>query len=126
MAVVDTLREIRERVESELTALSSSAELDALRVKVLGKKGELTALLKGMGQLAPEERPVVGAQINEVRQWLTEKMKKQVLHLAKKSDITPTEIARTVHMSQIKFFKFCRKHFDCTATELIAKMQSKD
>ena len=59
------------------------------------------------------------------KQWLTEKMKKQVLHLAKKSDITPTEIARTVHMSQIKFFKFCRKHFDCTATELIAKVQSK-
>ena len=74
MAVVDTLREIRERVESELAGISASAELDALRVKVLGKKGELTALLKGMGQLAPEERPVVGAQINEVRQWLTEKM----------------------------------------------------
>ena len=74
MAVVDTLREIRERVESELAGITASAELDALRVKVLGKKGELTALLKGMGQLAPEERPVVGAQINEVRQWLTEKM----------------------------------------------------
>ena len=74
MAVVDTLREIRERVESELAAISSSAELDALRVKVLGKKGELTALLKGMGQVAPEDRPKVGAQINEVRQWLTEKM----------------------------------------------------
>ena len=59
MAVVDTLREIRERVESELAGLNSSAVLDALRVKVLGKKGELTALLKGMGQLAPEERPAV-------------------------------------------------------------------
>ena len=65
MSVVDTLREIRERVEAELGSIDSSAALDALKVKVLGKKGELTALLKGMGQLAPEDRPKVGAQINE-------------------------------------------------------------
>ncbi len=71
MAIVDTLRELTQRVESELKATDTSAALDALRVKVLGKKGELTALLKGMGQLAPEERPVVGAQINEVREHLT-------------------------------------------------------
>ena len=71
MAIVDTLREITQRVESELKATDTSAALDGLRVKVLGKKGELTALLKGMGQLAPEERPKVGAQINEVREHLT-------------------------------------------------------
>ena len=74
MAVVDTLRDIRERVEKELDTLDGSASLEALRVKVLGKKGELTALLKGMGQLSPEERPQVGAQINEVRQRLTQRM----------------------------------------------------
>jgi len=71
MAIVDTLRELTQRVESELKATDTSAALDSLRVKVLGKKGELTALLKGMGQLAPEERPKVGAQINEVREHLT-------------------------------------------------------
>ncbi len=71
MAIVDTLREITQRVENELKATDTSAALDALRVTVLGKKGELTALLKGMGQLAPEERPKVGAQINEVREHLT-------------------------------------------------------
>ena len=47
MAVVDTLRDIRERVEKELDTLDGSASLEALRVKVLGKKGELTALLSG-------------------------------------------------------------------------------
>ena len=84
MSVVDTLREIRERVEAELGSIDSSAALDALKVKVLGKKGELTALLKGMGQLAPEDRPKVGAQINEVRAWLTEKMDQaqERIHLA--------------------------------------------
>ena len=74
MAIVDTLREITQRVENELKATDTSAALDALRVTVLGKKGELTALLKGMGQLAPEERPKVGAQINEVREHLTNLM----------------------------------------------------
>lgn len=57
------------------------------------------------------------------KEWLTEKMKKRVLQLAKVGDTTPTEIARKVHMSQTKFFKFCRKYFDCTATELIARVQ---
>ena len=74
MSVVDTLSDIKRRVGEELKELDGSAALENLRVRVLGKKGELTALLKGMGQLAPEERPRVGAQINEVRQWLTERM----------------------------------------------------
>ena len=43
------------------------AELDAIRVKYLGKKGELTAILKQMGKLSPEERPVIGQLANEVR-----------------------------------------------------------
>ena len=42
------------------------AELDAARVKFLGKKGELTAILKQMGKLTPEERPVMGQLANEV------------------------------------------------------------
>ena len=63
MAVTDTLRELREQVEQNLSEMKDTAALDALRVKVLGKKGTLTELLKGMGKLAPEERstrPVSG------------------------------------------------------------------
>ena len=59
------------------------AELDAARVKFLGKKGELTAILKQMGKLTPEERPVMGQLANEVRSYIenliseaTEKVKK--------------------------------------------------
>ena len=57
MAVTDTLRELREQVEQNLSEMKDTAALDALRVKVLGKQGTLTELLKGMGKLAPEERP---------------------------------------------------------------------
>ena len=70
----EQLEQIKAKALADLAAAADMSALDAVRVRVLGKKGELTALLKGMGQLAPEERPRVGAQINEVRQWLTERM----------------------------------------------------
>ena len=74
MSVMDTLLEIKQKASEELQSLTGTAALEALRVRVLGKKGDLTALLKGLGQLSPEERPTVGAQINEVRAWLQERM----------------------------------------------------
>jgi phenylalanyl-tRNA synthetase alpha chain len=49
---------------------SSSAELDALRVRFLGRQGALTQLLRSLGTLPPEERPVVGAAANEVKREL--------------------------------------------------------
>ena len=61
------LREIRERVLGELAKANSTALLEQIRVGVLGKKGELTALLRGMGKLPPEERPKAGQRVNEVR-----------------------------------------------------------
>ena len=74
MSVMDTLLEIKQKASEELQSLTGTAALEALRVRVLGKKGDLTALLKGLGQLSPDERPTVGAQINEVRAWLQERM----------------------------------------------------
>ena len=53
-----------------LDALQKASEMDALeeaRIKFLGKKGELTAVLKGMGKLSAEERPKIGALANEIR-----------------------------------------------------------
>lgn len=53
-----------------LWAGQSAAELDSLRVQYLGKKGELTAVLKMMGKLSAEERPAMGQMANEVRSAL--------------------------------------------------------
>ncbi len=61
----------REALEA-ITDAGDSATLDELRVKYLGKKGELTAVLKQMGKLSPEERPAMGALANEVRSVLEE------------------------------------------------------
>ena len=61
------LAKIKSEALSALAEAKAAAELDALRVKYLGKKGELTAVLKQMGKLSAEERPAMGALANEVR-----------------------------------------------------------
>ncbi|MBR4081012.1 MAG: phenylalanine--tRNA ligase subunit alpha [Clostridia bacterium] len=67
----EKISEIRALLASELGAVESSQALEALRVKITGKKGELTALLRGMGQLSPEERPAAGQMINQAREEFT-------------------------------------------------------
>ncbi len=63
----EQLQKIKEQASAEIAALSDTKALDDLRVKFLGKKGELTAILKQMGQLSAEERPVMGQLANDVR-----------------------------------------------------------
>lgn len=64
------VQRIQEEALSELKKLSTLEELQELKVKVLGKKGTLTALLRQMGSLSPEERPIFGQVVNEARDIL--------------------------------------------------------
>ena len=73
---------MREKLESmmkksieEINAAESLDVLNDIRVKMLGKKGELTAVLKSMKDVSPEERPKVGQMVNETREALEEKLK---------------------------------------------------
>ena len=75
------LREIRERVLSELNQAANTAALEQIRVGVLGKKGELTGLLRGMGQLPAEERPKMGQLVNDVRKALEEALEERAAEL---------------------------------------------
>ncbi len=63
----EKLAAIQVAAVSALENAKQKAELEELRIQYLGKKGELTAIMKGMGQLSAEERPVVGQLANEVR-----------------------------------------------------------
>ena len=78
------LESIREQALAALEEASTPAALEELRVKLLGKKGELTAVLKQMGKLSAEERPVMGQMANSVRAAIEEKLeqRKQTIHAA--------------------------------------------
>ena len=71
------LETIKQKALAALAEAKESAELESLRVKYLGKKGELTAVLKQMGKLSPEERPVIGQLANDVRELLTAEIEAQ-------------------------------------------------
>ncbi len=62
------INEIRSRALEELKRVSDSRALDELRVRLLGKKGELTGILRSMGQVAAEMRPQIGQWVNEARE----------------------------------------------------------
>ena len=66
----EQLKNIQTAVLEELKGISDSAALEQLRVRALGKKGELTAILRGMGKLPAEERPKMGQIVNETREIL--------------------------------------------------------
>ncbi|MCB7512468.1 phenylalanine--tRNA ligase subunit alpha [bacterium 210917-SL.2.15] len=72
----EQLSKIRTEALAAFSSAQTAAELDALRVQYLGKKGELTAVLKQMGRLSAEERPVMGQMANEVRTVLEQALEK--------------------------------------------------
>ena len=68
----EQLEAIRKQALEAVAGTQAGSELEAVRVQYLGKKGALTAVLKQMGKLSPEERPVMGQLANEVRAALEE------------------------------------------------------
>ena len=70
------LQRIKEVALTAIKAATNQQALQDVRVKYLGKKGEVTALLKGLGKLSPEERPKMGAFVNAVRETLEAELDK--------------------------------------------------
>ncbi|UYM17124.1 phenylalanine--tRNA ligase subunit alpha [Endozoicomonas euniceicola] len=65
---MENLETITSSALAEVESAANAADLDQVRVRFLGKKGELTQLLKGLGKLSAEERPKAGGLINEAKQ----------------------------------------------------------
>jgi phenylalanyl-tRNA synthetase alpha chain len=70
--MLDQLQELRQRADAELARLDSLAELEEWRIAYLGKKGELTQALRGVGKLPPDERPRAGQVVNEIKMAMEE------------------------------------------------------
>ena len=73
----EKIEEIRKCAVEEIENAQNAKEIDEVRVKYLGKKGELTTILRGMGALTPEERPVIGGLVNVVKTELEEQIEKK-------------------------------------------------
>ena len=81
----EQLANIKSEALAAIAGSETTAALDGVRVKYLGKKGELTAVLKQMGKLSAEERPVIGQIANEVRETLTQAIAAQHTRLEEKA-----------------------------------------
>lgn len=90
----DKLQKIRESAIQEIENSDGLAKLNEVRVAFLGKKGELTAVLKGMKDVAPEDRPKVGQWVNETRDVIERKLDEAKKHLEAKE--LETKLAKEV------------------------------
>ncbi len=73
----DKIQEMTEAVKKKLGEIKTLQELQELKVKYLGKKGEVTSMLKGLGGMAPEERPIFGQKVNKLREELEKLMERR-------------------------------------------------
>ena len=81
----ELLKELREKSLAAIAGTETAEDLEALRIQYLGKKGELTAILKQMGRLSAEERPVMGQMANEVRAALEQTLEERKKALGEKA-----------------------------------------
>lgn len=80
----EQLEAIRQKALNELENAASIQDIEAVRIKFLGKKGELTGILKQMGKLSAEERPVVGQLANVIRSEIEAKIEEDSKSIAQK------------------------------------------
>ncbi len=100
------LNNILEEAKARLQEVDTKAQVDEIRVKVLGKKGKLTEILRGMGKLSPEERKTTGQMANAVRAEMEKMLEAkfaEVKEKAKKAQfklekIDVTEPGRETHL----------------------------
>lgn len=95
---MEDLAALTEEAINAVNASTNVAELDQVRVQYLGKKGRLTAMLKGLGQLSPDERPEAGAKINLAKERVQEGINARKL-LLESSQISQQLASETVDIS---------------------------
>ena len=101
----EEIENIRNNAVKEIEIASDAKELELLRVKYLGKNGDLTAILRGMGGLSPEERPIVGGLVNVVKAELEEMIGKKEIDFEKaelKRKLEEEKIDITLPSTKIK------------------------
>ena len=73
----EKIEQMCNQAKEKIAEVKKSNELQELKIKYLGKKGEITSILRGMSELKPEERPAIGSLVNKVRDKLEELIKEK-------------------------------------------------
>ena len=81
----DRLEQIRQNALTQIEEAGALEKLNDIRVAFLGKKGELTSIMKSMKEIAPEDRPAFGQMVNETRSEIEKKMEEMKTELARKA-----------------------------------------
>lgn len=105
----DEIINIKEKSLREIRDTKTQKELNDLKVKYLGKKGELTLVLRKMGELSKEERPIIGSLVNEVRDELEkifsekekEFQKQELLKKLETENIDVTEPSKKINLGSL-------------------------
>ncbi|MDK2901683.1 MAG: phenylalanyl-tRNA synthetase alpha chain [Thermosediminibacterales bacterium] len=95
----DELKKIKDRAKTALANAENFEELEKIRIEYLGKKGKLTQVLRGMGKLPPEERPLIGQLANQIREELEnqiEDVKKEIKEKEKHAKLKQEVIDITI------------------------------
>lgn len=93
MEIIEKLEEGRKKAESEINNADSLQLLEELRIKYLGRKSEITSILKGLGSLPAEQRPLVGKVSNEVKAQIDQ-------YLSKRNEDLSDKIFETIDVSE--------------------------
>ncbi len=91
----EKIEQIMNMAKEQIEKSIDLKQLDDIRVKCLGKKGELTAILRGMGEIAAEQRPVIGNLVNKVRDEIEELIKE------KETEFKQQELKRELEKEKI-------------------------
>ena len=105
----EKITELRENSIKEISNSLDLKDLNELKVKYLGKKGELTAILRCMGSLKAEERPIIGSLVNEVREEIEKIIKEkekefknqELLNKLENEDIDVTEPSKKIKLGTL-------------------------
>ena len=89
------LKSLQQEAINDINSASNLNALNDVRVKYLGKKGSLTSILRGMGKLSPEQRPVVGQMVNTTRKEL------ETAIAAKQEELKAAELANRLATEKI-------------------------
>lgn len=95
MTVAEEIVALRERVLGDIAAAETTAQLEEVRVAVLGKKGSLTGYLRSMGQVPPEERATVGKTVNQAHQEVEAALE------ARKATLAAAELEASISASAV-------------------------